>query len=81
MNGGGGFKKGPGGGRGNGRQWRSGPGVTVEDLDPNDFGGAAGFGDIFEQLFGRGGGGMGGAGGPRRTKPPRCKSKRRPWNS
>ena len=43
-------------GRGGGPQWGSG-GVTVEDLDPSDFG-AAGFGDIFEQMFGaRGSGG------------------------
>jgi DnaJ-class molecular chaperone len=46
------------GGRGNGRTWRPGPNVTVEDaegdIDPGQFS------DIFEQLFG----GRGGAGGP-----------------
>src|SRR3954452_20585001 len=46
-------------GRGGRQQWTGG-GVSVEDLDPSDFSGAggAGFGDIFEQLFGanRGGG-------------------------
>src|SRR3954447_13779391 len=47
-------------GRGGRQQWGGG-GVSVEDFDINDFAGAggAGFGDIFEQLFGgqRGGGG------------------------
>jgi DnaJ-class molecular chaperone len=71
---------GAGPGRGNGRQWRSGPNVTVEDFDASEFGGAAGFGDIFEQLCGRGGaaaaaGGVGGgprggaAGGRARPRP------------
>jgi curved DNA-binding protein len=46
-----------GGGR---QQWGSG-GVTVEDLDMGD----AGFGDIFEQLFGAGAGAGGRAGGGR----------------
>ena len=50
--------------RGNGRSWRGGEGVTVEEFSANDFS------DIFDQLFGggrsRGGGGGGGAGaGPR----------------
>jgi DnaJ-class molecular chaperone len=48
------------GGAGNGKSWRGGPNVTVEEFDPNDFG-AGGFGDIFEQLFGRGGPGAAGA--------------------
>ncbi|MGH7215107.1 MAG: DnaJ domain-containing protein, partial [Tepidisphaeraceae bacterium] len=51
-------------------QWRgSDPNVTVEDFDIGGAGGAGGFADIFEQLFGnRGGPGAGGArsaGGPR----------------
>jgi len=60
-----------GAGRGNGRrQWRTGPNVTVEDFDPSEFGGGN-FGDIFEQLFGRGGAGAGMGGGPRvRTRAP-----------
>ncbi|HTL31165.1 MAG TPA: DnaJ C-terminal domain-containing protein [Tepidisphaeraceae bacterium] len=65
-------------GRGGGRhEWREGPGVTVEDFDPSDFGNGQ-FADIFEQLFGRGGraggagvgGGFGGRGGGRtRARP------------
>jgi DnaJ-class molecular chaperone len=53
------FRRGTG--RGNGRRtWRQGP-VTVEDIDPSDFGGGN-FGEIFEQLFGaRGAPNMGGA--------------------
>jgi DnaJ-class molecular chaperone len=73
------FRRASGGGRGgpgNGRGYRTGPGATVEEFDPADFG-AGGFGDIFEQLFGRGGaagmgpgaagrpGGAAGARGPR----------------
>ncbi|MGH7179352.1 MAG: DnaJ C-terminal domain-containing protein, partial [Tepidisphaeraceae bacterium] len=38
-------------GRGGSYQWRSEPGVTVEDLDPSDFGNGQ-FSEIFEQLFG-----------------------------
>ena len=78
------FRRSQGGRPGNGRSWRGGgggPNVHVEEIDPSDFG-ASGFGDIFEQLFGRGGAaGMGpgaagrpGAarGGPRaRPEPPR----------
>src|SRR3954470_24294453 len=53
---------------GNGRSWRGGPNVTVEELDPSEFG-AGGFGDIFEQLFGgRGGGGGGGPRGQARAR-------------
>jgi DnaJ-class molecular chaperone len=69
------FRRSQSGRAGNGRSWRGGPNVTVEEFDPSDFmggGGGAGFGDIFEQLFGRGGGGRGaGAGaGPRgRVRP------------
>src|SRR3954447_25365825 len=37
------------GGRG-GQQYRGGPGVTVEEFDPSDFGNGQ-FSDIFEQLF------------------------------
>src|SRR5688572_9623315 len=48
------FRRAQQGRAGNGRSWRGGPNVTVEEFDPNDFG-AGGFGDIFEQLFGRGG--------------------------
>ncbi len=40
--------------------WQSG-GATVEDFDPRDFNNAGDFGDIFEQFFGRGAGGVGGA--------------------
>jgi len=49
--------------RGN-RQWQAGPNVSVEDFDFQD---AQGFGDIFEQFFGRGGAGAGAGvrGGPR----------------
>jgi DnaJ-class molecular chaperone len=61
-------------GRGGARhEWRSSPGVTVEDFDASDFGNGQ-FADIFEQLFGRGGAagagaGMGGAGrGAGRTR-------------
>lgn len=43
-----GFRAGPGGSR---RTWRASPNVTVEDFD---MGGAGGFGDIFEQMFGAG---------------------------
>jgi curved DNA-binding protein len=57
------FRRSQQGGRGNGRSWRGGPNVTVEEFDPNDFG-ASGFGDIFEQLFGRGGAGRGPGPGP-----------------
>lgn len=46
-------------GRGHGQQWRGGPNVTVEDFDFGG-GGAGNFADIFEQLFGGGGAGMGG---------------------
>lgn len=53
------FRRSQQGGRGNGRSWRSGPGVTVEEFDPADFGAGGGFGDIFEQLFGRGSAGAG----------------------
>src|SRR5258706_11688665 len=51
--------------RGN-RQWHAGPNVSVEDFDFQD---GAGFGDIFEQFFGRGGapGGVGGARGGARS--------------
>src|SRR5688500_13295660 len=59
------FRRARGGGAGNGRSWRGG-GPHVEEIDPADFG-AAGFGDIFEQLFGRGGAagmGPGAAGRP-----------------
>lgn len=58
--------------RGNGRrQWPQGN-VKVEGFDPNDFGGAGNFGDMFEQLFGARGAGMG-APGPRgaRAEPAR----------
>src|SRR5436190_3516681 len=44
------FRRAQQGQRGNGRSWRGGPNVTVEEFDPADFG-ASGFGDIFEQLF------------------------------
>jgi curved DNA-binding protein len=52
------------------RQWGSG-GVTVEDFDMSDFGGAsgAGFSDIFEQLFGAGGGRGAGRGRAGRAAP------------
>jgi DnaJ-class molecular chaperone len=68
------FRRASGGGRGgpgNGRTHRPGQGVTVEDFDPADFG-AGGFGDIFEQLFGRGGAagtGPGAAGRPGAARP------------
>ncbi|HEX3357431.1 MAG TPA: DnaJ C-terminal domain-containing protein [Tepidisphaeraceae bacterium] len=58
--------------QGRGRQqWGSG-GVTVEDFDPADFagGGNAGFGDIFEQLFGAGGRAGGGRSRGRAPQPP-----------
>ena len=43
-------------GRGGGRTtWRASPNVSVEDFDPSQMGGGD-FGDIFEQLFGGGGG-------------------------
>lgn len=38
-----------GGAGGRGQRWQAGPNVSVEDFDFND---GAGFGDIFEQLFG-----------------------------
>jgi DnaJ-class molecular chaperone len=56
------FRRGAGRGNGRRQQWRPGPNVTVEDFE----GGEGNFGEIFEQLFGRGGAGaagMGGAGG------------------
>jgi DnaJ-class molecular chaperone len=63
------FRRSQQGGRGNGRTWRSGPGVTVEEFDPSEFGAGGGFGDIFEQLFGRGGPQGGAArGGPGRAR-------------
>src|SRR3954470_3899366 len=46
------FRRAGGGGRGRPGGWRAGPGVTVEDIDPNDFSNAGDFADIFEQLFG-----------------------------
>jgi DnaJ-class molecular chaperone len=47
------------GGGGNGRRgWNGGPGVSVEDFDPND----ADVGSIFDQLFGGRAGGGGGGG-------------------
>ena len=47
-------------GRGGGRTtWRASPGVSVEDIDPSQFGD---FGDLFDQIFGPGGGGRGGFG-------------------
>ena len=59
------------GGRGNGRSWRGGPNVTVEEFDPEDFGaGGSQFSDIFEQLFGRAGAaGRGGAAAAGRAGP------------
>jgi curved DNA-binding protein len=44
--------------------WRPSPGVSVEDFDPSQFGGAGGdFSEMFEQLFGgRGGAAAGGFG-------------------
>ena len=42
------------GGRGGRTTWRASPGVSVEDFDPSEFSGGD-FGDLFEQLFGRGG--------------------------
>src|SRR5205085_2268882 len=56
------------GGRGGARTrtWRSGPGTTVEDFEFG--GGNEQFADLFDQLFGRGGGG--GRGAPRgRVRP------------
>lgn len=56
------FRRAQGGGRGGRRyEWRSGPGTTVEDIDPSDFGDGQ-FADLFEQLFGGRGGGMSGGG-------------------
>ena len=54
-------------GGGNGRSWRGGEGVTVEDLDFN----GPGFADLFDQMFGRGGrgGARAGGGGGSRTRP------------
>lgn len=43
------FRRGQAAGRGQ-RSWQAGPDVSVEDLE----GGGGGFGDIFEQFFGRG---------------------------
>src|SRR3954466_12919591 len=58
------YRRGPSGAH-RPQEWGGG-GVTVEDFDPSEFGNGQ-FADIFEQLFGRGGGaagaGMGGAGG------------------
>lgn len=48
-------------GRGRTQSWQAGPGVSVEDFDI----GEGGLGDIFEQLFGRGGSGAAGRAGPR----------------
>src|SRR5687768_4763503 len=71
------FRRSAGGraGSGNGRSWRGGPNVTVEEFDPSDFG-AGGFGDIFEQLFGRGAGGPASAG--RATGGPGARPRSRP---
>src|SRR3954471_15830368 len=69
------FRRAQGGGArgGNGRSWRGGPNVTVEEFDPSDYG-ASGFGDIFEQLFGRGGAAAGaGAAGGRPGAGPRAR--------
>src|SRR5262245_20770000 len=44
-------QRGRGGGGGGSYQWRGGPGVTVEEFDPSDFGQGQ-FSEIFEQLFG-----------------------------
>lgn len=52
------------GGRGGGQQYRGGPGVTVEEFDPGDFGNGQ-YSDIFEQLFG----GRGAGGGRSRMRP------------
>lgn len=53
----------PGGFGGNGRrQYRGGPGVSVEDFEGGDFN-AGQFSEIFEQLFGGRGGAAGGFGG------------------
>src|SRR6266481_2831643 len=44
------------GGAGGRTTWRPSPGVSVEDFDPSQFGGGGvDLGDIFEQMFGRGG--------------------------
>jgi DnaJ-class molecular chaperone len=66
------FRRAQGGARGRsgrgGYSWRPGPGVSVEDFE-----GAGDFGDIFEQLFGRGGRSAPGAGasaGPRMRPTP-----------
>ena len=48
------------GGAGNGREWRTGSGATVQDFD------TSGFSDIFDQLFG---GGVGRSAGGRRPGP------------
>ncbi|HEX8521265.1 MAG TPA: DnaJ C-terminal domain-containing protein [Tepidisphaeraceae bacterium] len=61
----GGFRRGQGGASGNqggagySYQWRSSPGVDVEDFDLSDFG------DVFDQLFGA----RGGKGGPAAGRP------------
>lgn len=53
-------------GRGRTQSWQASPGVSVEDFDI----GEGGLGDIFEQLFGRGGSGASGRTAPRgRTRP------------
>jgi DnaJ-class molecular chaperone len=54
----------PGGGGGGTYTWQTGPGVTVEDFDLNDFGNGN-VGSIFEQLFGARGGAAAGRGAPR----------------
>src|SRR5438477_11548186 len=56
-------------GRGGQRQQWGGPGVTVEDFDPSDFGNGQ-FADIFEQLFGaqQRAGGRGAARGRERAR-------------
>ena len=67
------FRRAQGGGRSGRYEWRSGPGTTVEDFDPSDFGNGQ-FADLFEQLFGGRGGGGGGRRGARqhvRPEPPR----------
>src|SRR6266446_4060386 len=68
--------RGAGAGGGGRTTWRASPNVSVEDFDPGQFG-SGDMNDIFEQLFGRAGAGMG-RGGTRRRAASRgiCSSSR-----
>ncbi len=59
------FRRAQAAGRG-GNRWQASPNVSVEDFDFNEQGG---FGDVFEQLFGRGGAGAARGGGRTRSRP------------